>query len=73
MLFAQMQTNRPNAQRAHAAVGETDGELTFYGVASGSLSTFDRDQRDYFIKNRSGVTLDSYTEYKVRAATLTPF
>ena len=71
MLFAQMQTNRPNAQLAHAAVGETDGELTFYGVESGSLSTFDRDQRDYFIKNRSGVTLDSYTEYKVRAATLT--
>lgn len=67
-LFAKLASNRPDATAIHAAVAAAAGELTFYGTSFGSLSTFDMEQRDYFIKNRTEVTKDSYTEFPVRAA-----
>ena len=69
--FATLAETRPGAQRLHAAVADREGELTFYATSFGSLSTFDKAQRDYFIKNRSDVTEDSYTEYQVRAGRTT--
>jgi FkbM family methyltransferase len=68
-LFEKVLQNRPKATSIHAAVADTDGELTFYGTEVGSLSTFDKEQRDYFIKNRTEVTADSYTSHKIRSAT----
>lgn len=69
--FATLAKTRRNAQRLHAAVADREGELTFYATNFGSLSTFDKAQRDYFIKHRSDVTEDSYTEYQVRAGRTT--
>ncbi|MEM9582624.1 MAG: FkbM family methyltransferase [Pseudomonadota bacterium] len=71
LLFVELQANRPEAALCHAAVADKAGALTFYATQEGSLSTFDPDQRDYFIKNRSEVNANSYTEYPVRAATIT--
>ncbi len=65
--FAALRAARPETQALHAAVADREGELTFYATEFGSLSTFDKAQRDYFIKNRRDVTAESYTEYQVRA------
>lgn len=69
--FAKLAKNRPNSISIHAAVADREGIIPFYATPRGSLSTFDKDQRDYFIKNRSEVTADSYTEHQVRAASTT--
>lgn len=66
--FERLKSTRPKSKAIHAAVADREGELTFYATDFGSLSTFDKSQRDYFVKNRRDVTLDSYTEYQVRAA-----
>jgi len=63
-----LRSNRQGSICIQAAVSENEGELIFYETPYGSLSTFDLKQRDYFIKRRSEVTLQSYRETKVRTA-----
>ncbi len=65
-LFKQLEANRPNTKCIHAAIGNYGDTTIFYMSDIGSLSTFDKEQRDYFIRTRAEVTKDNYTEVAIQ-------